>query len=830
MTKKQLRNKRLLKIALRISLIIVAAMGIFVGIILLWIATFQIPTLDSFTDRKVTQSTKIYDRTGEIILYDVYENIKRTVVRYEQISKHTKNATIAIEDENFYNHAGIDPRAILRAVFVNLRDGEYSQGGSTITQQVIKNSVLTNEKTITRKLKEWVLALRLDRLLEKDEILNLYLNEIPYGGSIYGVQEASLAFFGKNAIDLSIAEAAYIAALPQAPTYYSPYGNNTDRLEARKNTVLLKMFENKFITQQEYEQAKNEEVVFISVEDRGIKAPHFVLFVKEQLAKKYGEEALEQNGLRVITTLDYELQKKSEEIVKKYALENDEKFNASNAATVAIDPKTGEVLVMVGSRDYFDEEIDGNFNIATSGRRQPGSAFKPFAYAQAFIKGYTPETILFDVATQFSTNCSPTNFTSADGCYSPQNYDNIFRGPITMRNALAQSVNIPAVKTLYLANTNDTIDLARSMGVSTLTSSAQYGLTLALGGGEVSLIDMVSAYGVFANEGARHPYKTILEVTDREGSVLEKRENEPADQALPRNAALQISDVLSDNIARTPAFGSNSQLFFPGRDVAVKTGTTNDYRDAWIIGYTPQVVVGTWAGNNDNTSMEKRVAGFIVAPMWNELVNAALEKMPNEPFPKPQPEDSNLKPILRGIWQGGSSYLINSETGEPAMDDTPVELIREVTRGGVHSILYWVNKDNPRGPQPSNPQQDGQFILWERPVQLWSEQQGFRGSSADSGQTEGTVQLQITHPTAIREYRTNESIDVLLHYPSEYGIESITYVINGNTVHKDTTSPFNYRFRPEDISVIQKENSLDIQLHTENYGVVSTSATFRVDI
>jgi len=674
-------------------LIIFVAIGIFLsGSALIWISTFKIPTLETFNERKVVESTKIYDKEGEVVLYDVFEDIKRTVIPFEQISSNIKNATLAIEDSDFYNHAGVKPTALARAMWVNFKAGSFVQGGSTITQQVIKNSVLTNEKTITRKIKEWVLALRLEKILTKNEIFNLYLNEIPYGGSIYGVQEASRAFFGKDASNVSVAEAAYLASLPKAPTYYSPYGTHRDELEVRKNLVLDRMLELGYITQEEYDRAREEEVEFITQEDQGIKAPHFVLFVREQLAEKYGEEALEQDGLRVITTLDWDLQQKAEKIVKEFALENEEKFNARNAALVAVDPKTGGVRVMVGSRDYFDEEIDGNFNAAIAGNRQPGSAFKPFAYSQAFIEGYTPETVLFDVETQFSTACPPENTQNDGVCYAPNNYDNVFRGPMTMRNALAQSVNVPAVKTIYLAGLSDTLNLARSMGVETLTNPDQYGLTLALGGGEVSLLDMTSAYGVFANEGVRKPYTTILKVTDKKGNVLEEHEDVPGDQVLQREVALSISDVLSDNVARTPAFGAQSLLYFPGRDVAVKTGTTNDYRDAWIIGYTPSIAIGAWAGNNDNSPMEKRVAGFIIAPLWNAVMSEAVSDLPNEEFPAPPEIPTDLKPVLRGEWQ---------------------------SEEGVHSILHWVNKDDPRGPAPNNPENDSQYRSWEFAVQRW---------------------------------------------------------------------------------------------------------------
>lgn len=686
------------------------------GFLLIWVSTFQIPSLDTLEERKISQSTKIYDSTGKILLYDIFQTKRRTIVPFNQISQNIKDATLSIEDKEFYTHHGFKPTAIIRAFFQNILSLSLSQGGSTITQQVVKNTILTLDKTPTRKLKELVLSLKLDRMLPKDDIFNMYLNEIPYGGSIYGVEEASETYFGKPASDVTIAEAAYLASIPQRPTYYSPYGKNKDKLEERKNLVLKEMLRDGKIDETKYNEAVNEKVTFLPKEDRGIKAPHFVMFVKEYLEEKYGQDVLEQGGLKVTTTLNYELQKKAEDVAKRYAFENKKNFNGENAAFVAIDPKTGGILSMVGSRDYFDKEIDGNFNVTTA-HRQPGSTFKPFVYAESFLKGYTPDTVLFDLKTQFSVKCAPENMTSTNGCYSPENYDGNFRGPMTLRDALAQSINIPSVKLLYLAGIADSINLARSMGIQSLGDANQYGLTLVLGGGEVSLLDMTSAYGVFANDGVRNPYVSILKVEDKNGKTLEELNPKPM-QVLDPEAARKISDILSDNVARSPGYGTNSPLYFAGRDVAVKTGTTNDYKDTWIIGYTPSVVVGAWAGNNNNTPMEKKVAGLIVAPMWRAFMDEVVKTLPiNDQFTKPQQENSlEIKPVLRGKWQGGISTITPSPTGGET----------ESLSGGVHSILYWLDKDDPRGEQPGNPSDDPQFVRWEYPVRLWVQQQGLQ--------------------------------------------------------------------------------------------------------
>lgn len=716
--------KRLGKHGLRNIVVFLLACGmVLTSIMLIWVSTFKIPSLDAVRDRKISQSTKIYDNTGKILLYDVFQKTKRTVVPFEEISPYIKDATLSIEDKEFYTHRGFKPLSVLRAVIVNILSLSYSQGGSTITQQVVKNSILTGDKTPTRKLKELVISLKLETAISKQEIFSMYLNEIPYGGSIYGVEEASQTFFGKKAGEVTISEAAYLASLPQAPTYFSPYGKNKTKLDERKNVVLREMRRDGKITEKEYIKALAEKVEFLPKSIFGIKAPHFVMFVKDYLEKKYGKDVLEQGGLKITTTLNYELQSKAEATAKKFADINQKSFNGSNDAFIAIDPKTGGILTMVGSRDYFDKEIDGNFNVTTA-HRQPGSTFKPFAYAEAFIKGYTPETVVFDLPTQFSTNCPIDDFTTTtDGkCYGPGNYDDKFRGPMTLREALAQSINVPAVKALYLAGISDSINLAKNMGIGNLGNSNTYGLTLVLGGGEVSLLDMVSAYGVFATEGIRNPYVSILKVEDKNGNVLEEIKLRPT-QVLDAEVARKISDILNDNVARTPLYGANSKIYFPGRDVAVKTGTTNNYKDAWIVGYTPSVVVGTWAGNNDNTPMAKKVSGLIVAPMWREFMDEVLKTVQNESFNEPVLEDAyELKPVLRGKWQGGVSNLNQNILDESGV---PYSSLQETLSGGVHSILYWLDKDNPRGPQPINPSSDPQFERWEYSIRKWATAQGY---------------------------------------------------------------------------------------------------------
>ncbi|MBX4192164.1 PBP1A family penicillin-binding protein [Candidatus Parcubacteria bacterium] len=682
------------------------------GSVFLWAATLQLPDLSALQERKLEQSVKIYDRTGQTLLYDLHDKMQRTIVPLSSISPNMQHAVISIEDPEFYTHKGIKPMAIARAIIMNVLitlhlAGGYTQGGSTITQQVVKGSVLTNDRTLSRKLKEWVLALKLDQALSKDQILELYLNQVPVGGTMYGVEEASMTFFGKHAADLSISEAAYIAAILPAPTRLSPYGSHLDQLDTRKNLVLSKMLEHGYITQAEYNDAIAAKVAFLPPHDTSIQAPHFVFYVRQYLEDKYGTEAVDEGGWRVITTLDADMQAHFEKIVHDGALANTPKFNATNAALVAIDPKSGGILSMIGSRNYFDTEIPGAYNVTVmKPGRQPGSAFKPFAYAEAFLKGYTPDTVVFDVRTQFSTACEAFTFNSDGECYSPSNYDNKFRGPMSLRNALAQSINVPAVKVLYLAGLNDVISLAKLMGITTLGDGNRYGLTLVLGGGEVTLLDITSAYGVFAQDGVRYEPTPILRIEDADGKIIEDNENPSGSQVLDPHVAQEINDVLSDTVAREP-LGVNATLNFPGYDVALKTGTTNDYRDAWTIGYTPNVVIGMWAGNNDNSPMQKKVSGLIVGPMWAQSMQYALTRVPYASFSRAEPTPTD-KPILNGDW---------SQLGSD---------------GNIHEILYWVDKDNPLGPAPLNPASDPQLRLWDPPVNAWSKG-GFTGVS-ETGQ------------------------------------------------------------------------------------------------
>ncbi len=688
------RKKVKYKLFKEIILIIASCAMVAVALLVAWLTTIQLPDFNNFENRNIINSTKIYDRTGKIVLYNIHDNVRRTAIDIKDVSLYIQQATISIEDAHFYEHFGFRPTSFIRAVLANTLSGGYSQGGSTIDQQVVKNALLTREKTISRKLKEILLSIKLDRELPKDTILQIYLNESPYGGTIYGVEEASLTYFNKKAKDVTLTEAAYLAALPQAPTFYSPYGKHRDDLEKRKNLVLQRMYELGYITIAQKNFSQKESVTFEKDLSNSGKALHFVMYIREYLEGKYGIDVVQNGGLKVITTLDYDLQESFEKIVKDGALANEKKYKAKNSALVAIDPKTGQILSMVGSRDFFDKEIPGQFNITTA-FRQPGSSFKPIVYAAALNTGYTPETVLFDVPTQFSTLCdaygNPLNpKRDKSVCYMPENYDGLFRGPVTLREALAQSLNIPAVKLLYLTGINTAITLAQAMGLSTINDPTRYGLSLVLGGGEVTLLEITNAYGVFANNGIYNKQQGILEIQDRDGSIIEKFTSTQK-EVLPETVTSLVSSMLSDNVARTPSYGANSALYFKDRQVAAKTGTTNDYKDVWVIGYTPSIVIGMWAGNNDNTPIDKRTAGFVLAPVWRKAMDRGVLNTPLEYFPDPLPNTSS-KSILKGIY---------------------------CESNGIHTILTSVVKNNPNGEYPNNPGSDSQYNLWETGIQNW---------------------------------------------------------------------------------------------------------------
>lgn len=698
----KVRRKRFLISALLIGSIAAVSLTA-VGVVYAVIIIRDLPSPDQFETRQISQSTKLYDRTGEVALYEIHGEEKRTIVPFGDIPETLKKATIAAEDDDFYSRPAFDWRGILRALWVDVKNMNFSQGGSTITQQLAKNVFLSSEKTITRKLKELVLAIQMESKYSKDEILSLYLNQIPYGSNAYGVEAASQTFFSKSVKNVSLAESALLAGLTKAPSYYSPWGSHLDEILTRKDNILNRMAELGKITEKERNAAKKEKIKFAPPSLGSIKAPHFSLMVKEYLVNKYGEDAVMNGGLKVITTLDWPMQEIAERVIEEGASRNESLYGGKNASLVAQDPKTGQILALVGSKDYFDTENDGNFNVAVQGLRQPGSALKPFAYMTAFEKGYPPQTILFDVPTEFlpdNAKCPIIpNFNEKgnDECFHPQDFDP-FLGPVSMEQSLAQSINISAVKTLYLVGIKDFLSNVRNFGITTLNEVWRYGLSLVLGGGEVKLIDLVNAYSTLSQEGVRHNQTSVLEVRDYKGGVLESY-HDSAEKVIDQQYPRMINKTLSDGGLRAGLFQNSLGLtIFPGYDVALKTGTTNDYRDAWAMGYTPSLTVGVWAGNNDNTPMQRKGTSILAAvPIWSAFLREVINKYPSEPFNNPDPIEAVSKPMLSG------KYLT-------------LVVINGVQTPQVHSILYYVDKKNPLGPPPQNPADDSQFANWEAGV------------------------------------------------------------------------------------------------------------------
>ncbi len=603
----------------------------------------DLPTPGKLTASNFPQSTKIFDRNG-ILLYDIYRDENRTYIALDQIPKLLQEATIAIEDKDFYQNQGFSITGYLRAFRNAILTRGIAGGGSTLTQQLVKNTLLTSEQTITRKIKEFILAIQVDRRYTKNQILELYFNVTPYGGTTIGVEAAAERYFGKKAKDLDLTESVILAGLPQRPSYFSPYGANPKAYIDRSAQVLRRMQEDNYITKkQELDTLKKLPKVEFVKETHSIKAPHFSFYVKDLLVKQFGNDVVEQKGLQVTTTLDYKLQAKAEEIVKE-EVENAQSLNVGNGASVVLDSKNGEILAMVGSRDFFEEQSEdtknkdkplkgGQFNVITQALRQPGSSIKPIAYATALEKGYTASTLIMDTSTTFPGGADLKD-------YAPKNYDGKFHGPLQLRFALGSSINIPAVKLLALVGIKSMLNTAYDMGISTLAPTNdninRFGLSLTLGGGEVKPLELATAYTAFANQGYKSDPIAILKVTDSKGKVLFEKKDVSKKQVLSPEVAFIISHMLLDNNARLITFGVNSYLNVSGRTIAVKTGTTDDKRDNWTIGWTPSVLVAAWVGNNDNTPMGNVASGVTgAAPIWRRIILEALKGKPSEDFAKP---------------------------------------------------------------------------------------------------------------------------------------------------------------------------------------------------
>lgn len=800
-----------------IILAIVTGLGLVSGVaVFAWFAK-DLPSTDQLESRVLSESTKIYDRTGEHLLYETGKDVRRTYTKIEDISKDLQNATIAVEDKNFYNHRGFDPIGILRSVGINLRS-DKQVGGSTITQQFIGMAIVGKEKTYTRKIKELILAIELERKYDKSKILEFYLNEAPYGGINLGVAAGAQSYFGKSPKDVTLAEAAFLAGIPQKPSRIT---QDFEALLERKDFVLDRMAEEGYITNEEAETAKAESIEIKQTIVRK-EAPHFVDYVISQLEDDFGANFINQ-GLRVTTTLDYDKQALAETAVTD-GMAKVEQYGGSNAALVSLDAHNGQILAMVGSKDYYAEDYDGQVNVVVS-PRQPGSSFKPIVYVTAFSNGYNPNTVLFDVETDFPTET---------GNYHPRNFSLGTSGPLTMRRALANSLNIPAVKTIYLTGKDKVLDTADALGYTTLGERDRFGLALALGGGEVKLLEHASAFATFAREGERHPTASILKVEDRSGNILyEWTDN--ASQVLDKSAVQTLNSVLSDQAARGSTFAA---LNISGKTIAGKTGTTNDFHDAWTMMYTPSFVTGVWTGNNDNAEMDYLADGVIIAaPIANAYMSKLLAGLPDESFTTP-PKSTANKGVLNGevgekvekYVDKGTQHIIP----DTCVDSYPAEFKEKKEFKEAHTILHYLRKEDPLGSPPGDPAADPMYVSWERAIQLWAEGQDDyiteKTEYEDCGlrSADQTPTITITLPSNGGTV-TNETfaIQTRVHPGTNRNVKQVDYIIDNITVDTQTSAPFESDYTPTTLT--DGKHTLTVRVTNDRDNIATASITFTYD-
>ena len=777
-----------------------------VAVVLFFI--IQVPSPEQLSNRDIASATKIYDRNGDL-LYDIYKNENRTPIKLAEIPNVVKQSTIAIEDKDFYKHQGFAPLGIIRSIFELIVYRQIEGGGSTLTQQLVKNALLSPERTAIRKLKEFILAIQVERAYSKDQILEMYLNEIPYGGTAYGIEAAANLYFGKHAKDLNLAEASLLAGLPQRPSVYSPYGTHPELSKERQAEVLRRMTEDGYITKDQAEAAKEEELSYRTAQNElGFKAPHFVLYVKQKLIEQYGDKMVEQGGLKVTTTLDNKLQEETQKIVKD-EVEKLGSYKVGNGAAVILDPKTGQILTMVGSRDYFEKSspegcVEGktctfepNVNASLS-LRQPGSATKPITYSAALQKGYTPASVLLDVKTDFPGGDQPT--------YTPENYDGQWHGPVQIRYALGNSFNIPAVKTLALVGVKNVMDLGYRMGLSTWEPTQENvdnaGLSLTLGGREVRLLDLSSAFGVLANKGVKQEPVSILKVEDSKGKTLYEYKESGGVKILDEGIAFIISNILSDNGARSQAFGSNSVLNIPGKTVAVKTGTTDEKRDNWTIGFTPSYVVGVWVGNNNNEKMNPAIASGVTgaSPIWQKIMKVALKEKGDEKVEQPgNVSYMEIDGLVGGKTKDGSpirkEYFIKGT--EPNSISSAYQK-QKVCKSNIHRLandgedseekdVVVLQENDPTGANK-----------WQAGIDAWvltAPDQRFVGATrgcsgvpgfSDAGNQGGVISIvNVSNGSNVPRV-----FDVLAKTNSPFGVKKVTWTINGATKNVQTSEPF----------------------------------------
>lgn len=783
--RKKINKKRVFKVIAYALLAVLLS----ISIVFAWFSK-DLPTPDKIAKMQPSQSTKIYDRNG-VLLYETGE-LKRTLITSDQIPQNIKDATVAVEDQSFYQNHGLNFKGIARAAFRDIfHIGSGTQGGSTITQQYVKNALLYSDQTIARKIKEVILSIELEFMYSKDQILTMYLNEIPYGGQTAGVEAAAKMYYGKPAKDLDLAQAATLAAIPQAPTYYSPYGIHTDKLGYRRNYVLDQMVKTKYITREQADEAKKQDTTTVGtvVKPRrmSLLAPHFSLYVLEQAATQFGEKRVEKEGLSIYTSLDYEKQKIAEKAVSD-GMTKVTKYGGENGALVAIDPKTGEILSMVGSKDFFDTTIDGNVNVATS-LRQPGSSFKPYVYATAFKrKDFSPSKILFDFTTDFG------------GGYIPHNYDNRSHGPLTARFALDNSLNIPAVKTTAIAGIENVLTTTSDLGITSLTQKDRYGLSIGLGVGEISPLEHTNGFATFANNGVHHDIHPMLKVVDKGGKTIYeyKSEEDKGKQALDPQIAYEMQNVLSDNNARSLVFGTRTPLYFADRPVAAKTGTTSDFRDAWTVGFTPSLAVGVWTGNNDSKPMSNGADGSIIAaPIFHQFMAAMTAGTPVEQFVAPKEIQtltvekwSNKLPTefsketttdIFASWQIPTekddvniTTKVCKNNGLLAPDGTPDNLINIIVFSSIHSEM------------PNNPN-------WEGPVHAWAVANGlYNPAPAGTCDIGPSISVTINSPSADQTLSGSATMSASTNSAGD--TQKVEFFIDSVSVGSNSSSPFSVSF------------------------------------
>ena len=773
-------------------------------------------------------STTFLDREGKVI-YQMYKDKNRIPVNIANVPATLKNATVAIEDSGFYSHKGYSTKGFVRALF-NTIVLRKTEGGSTLTQQLVKNVLLTSERTIPRKIKELVLSIEIERRYSKDEILQMYMNEAPYGGSFWGVEAAAKGYFGKTAKDLNLLESAFIAGLPQLPSVYSPFIGKDGAYVPRTQAVLRRMREDGYITKKEELAARVQlDKLKFTAPHVAFPAPHFVFYVRDQLAELFGQKILDQ-GLEIKTTLSLDVQENAEKIVKE-EIEKIKSLNATNGSAVVLDSKTNEIMAMVGSYDYNDDKY-GRYNTATA-LRQPGSAIKPVNYAAAFERGYTPSTILMDVKTTFPDQGGKE--------YIPVNYDGKFRGPVQLRFALGNSYNIPAVKLLAMVGVNQFLQKAYDFGLSqfepTTANMNRFGLAITLGGGETRLLDLTSAYSVFAREGIARNYASILEVKDSHGKTIYKAKDRNDHRVISTGTAFLISHILSDNNARIDAFGPRSYLNIPGKTVAVKTGTTNDKRDNWTVGFTKGVTVGVWVGNNDNSPMNQKIASGVTgaSPIWAKIMSQLLAKYPDGIMSPPDDVtaliiDSYLGGLPRDGSPTRSEYFIKG-TEPKAVSPFYKRVKISKDSGKLANDLEikmgnYIEKDFIIFTENDPVSTDGKN-RWQEAIDAWANGQSdekFKPPRDTSDANSGAIVVSIKEPGDHTRFDSN-SVRIRAKITSLDKVDKSEIVVNGQTKYTYTDDR-----RDIDETFDLPDGVYEIKVKAQNSKGSSTDSTLRIGV